>query len=67
MPKKIDLEINDELFENITEKAKAMGYSGPEQFLISLLSEVAKEGHSDRYSPEEEEKIKKRLKDLGYI
>lgn len=59
-----------ELYDRIAERAKLTGFSSIDKYVIFLLDEVVKEnGEETRaiFSKAEEEEIKKRLKELGYL
>ena len=58
-----------ELYRRIEERAKATSFSSVDEYVIFVLDEVLKEdGEEERaFSQEEEEEVKKRLRDLGYL
>ncbi len=57
------IKIPKESYENLNKIAELSGYSSTEEFILHVLEkEVGKLGEDD-----DEEKIKDRLKGLGYI
>ena len=67
MSKKIKIKISDELYQKISERALKTGFKDIDNYITSLIEDVFKEEHVEKYSKEEEEEIKNRLKSLGYI
>lgn len=65
---KVEVKISRESYEKAKKLAEEAGFSGVEE-LIEFLIEEASGVESDQasMSPEEEEKVKQRLRDLGYI
>lgn len=61
------VELDADTYVQVEEIAKNNGYDTVEKFIESLLSEVIKESKSSEVSKEDEEKIKERLKNLGYL
>ena len=60
---KTSVKIDDQLWEKIRKVAAIAGYSSPQEFVVSVLEkELAKLEDADS-----DEKIKERLKGLGYI
>ncbi len=65
--KMIKLELSEPLLKAAREAAQTKGFGSVEEFLLSILRrELAMEG-DDTVSAEEKEKIKERLKQLGYL
>ena len=67
MSKNIKIKVSDELYEKISQRAGKTGFKKIDNYVTSLIEDVFKEEHSEKYSKEEEEEIKNRLKSLGYI
>ena len=67
MSKKIKIKVSDELYQKISERAQITGFKEIDKFVTSLIEDVFKDEHLEKYSKEEEEEIKNRLKSLGYI
>lgn len=60
---KAKIKLDKDLMDKVKKYAKMAGYSSPEEFITHCLEkEIAKLEESDS-----EEKIKKKLKGLGYI
>lgn len=57
------------LYKKIEEKIKGTEISSVSSYVTKVLRESLAKGEEDKevFSPEEEEKIKERLKALGYI
>ncbi len=51
----------------MVKKAADAGVKDVKNYILHLIEEVVRDKRTEDYSAEEEEKIKKRLKDLGYI
>jgi hypothetical protein len=62
------IKLEKELLERARKVAETAGYSSVEEFVTHVLEKELRaiEGDSG-YTPEEEEKIKERLRGLGYI
>jgi Arc/MetJ-type ribon-helix-helix transcriptional regulator len=58
-----------QLYSNIEERVKATDFGSVEEYVTFVLEEVMKEENEGEkaFSKEEEEQVKKRLKDLGYL
>lgn len=59
-----------ELHRRIAERVKATGFGSVDEYVIFVLEEVLKDGDSEEetaFSQEEEEEVKRRLGDLGYL
>lgn len=64
------IEIPDSLFERVTVRIKGTNFQSVSDYVVQALREkLASEEKesSGRYTKEEEEKIKDRLKALGYL
>ena len=63
--------IPDELYKAIEEKLEEFGFKTVDEYVVFVLEEVIKndagEGEEKVFSEEEEEVIKQRLRDLGYL
>ncbi|AJG40175.1 hypothetical protein TRQ7_01640 [Thermotoga sp. RQ7] len=62
--------IPDELYEAIEKKLEEYGFKTVDEYVTFVLREVLgseEESESEVFSEEEEEIIKKRLRDLGYL
>ena len=58
-----------ELYSRIEEKVKTTGFGSVDEYVIFVLEEVLKEEGEEKetaFTKEEEEEVKKRLRDLGY-
>lgn len=57
------------LFEKVKERIKGTGFTSVSDYVTYVLNEVLTEdeGEEKRFTEEDEEKIKARLKALGYI
>lgn len=67
---KVPIYISIELFKEIEDKIQSNQgeFQKVEEYVEFVLQEVLKDEESEQvYTPEEEEKIKKRLKSLGYM
>lgn len=57
------IKIDDDLYEKLAACASAAGYSGTEEFIVHVLEKTAAGvGETD-----DEEKVKERLRGLGYL
>ena len=54
-----------ELYRRIEERVKATGFGSVDDYVLFVLEEVLKE--EEEISGEEEEQVKQRLRDLGYL
>ncbi|RLG55694.1 MAG: CopG family transcriptional regulator [Candidatus Hydrothermarchaeota archaeon] len=65
------VEIKDEIYEKIKERIKGTEFSSVEEYVNFVLEEVLKDEDEEEFefelSEEDEEKIKERLKSLGYL
>ena len=61
--------LSAELYDRIEERVKTAGFSSVDEYVTFVLEEVLiDEGEEEAgFSKEEEEKVKKRLRALGYI
>lgn len=58
---KVTLDIDDPLYDKISSKSKSLGFDKVEDYITYLISEKTKQDKAD------EEKIAKKLEDLGYM
>lgn len=64
---KVEIEIPKNLYEKVKEKYEDAGFKDLNEFILFLLEQVVGETEEQVFSPEEEEKVKERLRSLGYI
>jgi len=57
------------LYDRIEERVKVTSFASVAEYVTFVLEEVLKEGGEEEraFNREEEEEVKKRLKDLGYL
>ncbi len=68
MVNKISINISKNIFEEIQRRVKEnTEFNNVEDYVEFVLSEVLKEDPEETFTEEEENKIKDRLKRLGYI
>jgi Arc/MetJ-type ribon-helix-helix transcriptional regulator len=70
MSEKISVNISKDLYALIKKQVKNSGgaFNSAEEYVEFVLSEVLKEEETERaLTPDEEEQIEKRLRNLGYI
>jgi len=70
LPEKISVKISKNLFDMIKKQVKMSGgaFISVEEYIEFILLEVIKEEKTvEALTPEEEEKIKERLRKLGYF
>lgn len=63
----IKLELSETLLKAAQEAALAKGFGSVEEFLLSILRQELAMEDDDNVSAEEKEKIKERLRQLGYL
>ena len=62
--------IPDELYDKIEKNLEDFGFKTVDEYVVFVLEEVIKkdgDGEDKVFNEEEEEAIKKRLRDLGYL
>lgn len=60
--------IPDELYKKIESSLPNLGFQSVDEYVVFVLQEVLKDDSEEtQLSPEEEEIVKKRLRDLGYL
>lgn len=69
MPK---VEVPEKLWERLSERSEEKGFANTEDYIVDILEQVArklrtKKGKKQGFSEEEEEKVKDRLRGLGYL
>lgn len=69
MSEEVAIRISRELYNKIKNRVElSQGeFKNVEEYVEFVLSEVVKESDRERYTPEEEEEIKERLRRLGYL
>jgi Arc/MetJ-type ribon-helix-helix transcriptional regulator len=70
LPEKISVKISKDLFDMIKKQVKMSGgaFISVEEYIEFILLEVIKEEKTvEALTPDEEEKIKERLRKLGYF
>ena len=65
----IEIKLPRKLYEEVLKNAKEAGFNDFNEFLIFILEQLASEEETggEVFSKEEEEKVKERLRALGYI
>ena len=66
----VAVRIPKSLYDEISKRVKESGgeFKDVEEYVTFVLNEVVKEDEEENvYTPEEEEEIKRRLKQLGYL
>lgn len=61
----VKLEISNKLYKALKKSAKESGFKSVKEYVEFMLKELVKEG--EEITPDEEKKIKERLKALGYL
>lgn len=66
------IEVDDDKFEVLEARAKEKNFDSVEEYVDHLMSQIVEKiqrekREVDGYSDEEEKKVKKRLRDLGYM
>ena len=66
---KKNISISAKLFNTISERVNSSNneFSSVDEYVEFILNEVLEDENESVYSKEEEEKIEKHLKDMGYI
>ena len=61
--------LTHELYDRIEARVRDTGFSSVDEYVIFVLEEVLKEEGVEEtaFSKEEEEEVKKRLRELGYL
>ena len=68
MSEKVKVKISKELYEKAEKFIKEQGgFESVEELIEFLLKEVLEEGEEASLTEEDEEKVKERLRSLGYI
>jgi Arc/MetJ-type ribon-helix-helix transcriptional regulator len=64
-----EIEIKDEIYKEIKRRIEeSQEFNSVEEYVNFVLQEVLKENEEETvYTKEEEEEIKRRLRDLGYL
>jgi len=69
------VEVEDEIYDTLSERADEKGFDTPDEYVAYVLGQVADkierkrsgDGDEQDFSQEDEKKVKKRLKQLGYL
>lgn len=68
------VEVPDEIYETLSERAEEKGFKTCEDYVVDILEQVVrklermkKDQGKQEFSKEEEEKVKDRLRGLGYL
>lgn len=65
---KVEVELPKKLYEEALEKAREAGFNSFSEFMIFILEQlVSEETGGKELSKEDEEKVKERLRALGYL
>ncbi len=65
---RIVLELPKDLYEKIASEAKDAGFDKVEEFIVYVLEQLVESSEvGEEMSKEDEEKVKERLRALGYI
>ena len=73
MTNKKQLSISEKTYEKIAERAKETDFESADEYVEYILEQVidrlekGKEGSEETYSAEDEERVKERLRALGYL
>ncbi|HDI31215.1 MAG TPA: CopG family transcriptional regulator [Thermofilum sp.] len=69
MSEKVALNISKEIYDKAREfvERNKDAFSSVEEFVEHVLREFLSEEEEEVFTPEEEEEIKRRLRDLGYL
>jgi hypothetical protein len=62
-PVNIDIELPDEAYEHLASRAENQGFDSPEAYASMVLQTVMDE----LAAPEEDDQVRDRLEDLGYL
>jgi|APHM01.1.fsa_nt_gi hypothetical protein len=67
----VSVNIDDEKFEILSLRAEEKDFENTEEYINNLLSQIVtkikKEEQNKQYSDEQEEKVKEKLEQLGYL
>ncbi len=64
---KIEITLPKKLYEKLVEEGREAGFDDINSFIIYVLEQLIETSGGEEISEEEEEKIKERLRALGYI
>lgn len=65
---KVEVELPRKLYEEALEKAREAGFNSFSEFVVFILEQlVSEEAGGKELSKEDEEKVKERLRALGYL
>lgn len=67
----VGVDIEDDKYEILKARGKEKGFDDTEQYIDHLISQIVdkikRETEQGDYSSEQEEEVKEKLKDLGYM
>ncbi|KXA93200.1 CopG family transcriptional regulator [candidate division MSBL1 archaeon SCGC-AAA259E19] len=66
---KKDVSISDSIYDRIKERVEGTGFDSVDEYVEYVLREVVEEEEEEEepYTEEDEEKVKERLRALGYM
>lgn len=67
MSEKVKIELSKEVYEKAAKLAEEAGFPSVEALIEFLVEEASESTEGEEITKEDEEKIKERLRDLGYI
>ncbi len=67
MPEERDISIPQSLYKRIQERIKGTGFSSVDEYVTYVLREVLSEDEAGEFTEEDEEKVRERLRSLGYL
>lgn len=67
MPEERDISIPQSLYNRIQERIKGTGFSSVDEYVTYVLREVLSEDEAGEFTEEDEEKVRERLRSLGYL
>ncbi|MFB6200098.1 MAG: CopG family transcriptional regulator [Candidatus Nanohaloarchaea archaeon] len=62
-----EVKIPEEFYERFESRASEKGFDSAEEYIIDVLRQVYDKLEPEDFSEEEEEQVKEKLKDLGYM
>ncbi len=65
----IEVKLPRKLYDEVMKKAEEAGFSSVNEFIVFVLEQLVspEEGVEEVFSKEDEEKVKERLRALGYL
>jgi len=67
VPEERDISIPQSLYKRIQERIKGTGFSSVDEYVTYVLREVLSEDEAGEFTEEDEEKVRERLRSLGYL